>query len=183
MLNADTNRVAPRKVDTMDFWDEAGTSHLLFNATGNVALKFSQIKDSAIVFKLLESYSTFLNKRLKRLWNMKQVDYHFKFLDITLYNQGEMIDFYRNQATLGYSKLLLLIAQGINQAEIPSLLDLELHQLKIGDLLVPLMTSYTIPGGQAGQASTAGSAGDGGRPASAQEDLADETIDNQQDAT
>lgn len=146
LLNLDTTEAQSRAsalTSSNSFWDQSGTSPMLFATNGNISLSSSQKKDLTIIFKILESYSTFINMRLNALFNMKQINHHFKFIDVTELNQEDMVKLYKEHATLGYSKLLVSIAMGINQAELPGLLDLENNVLKIGELLIPLSTSYT----------------------------------------
>lgn len=176
MLNVDTTDAQAKTmyIASADaFWDESGTSSMLFATKGNLALEPSQRKDSALVYRILESYASFVNMRLNLTFNMKQISHHFKFLDVTIFNQEEMIKIYKEQATLGYSKLLVNIATGLNQAEFPGMLDLENNILKLGEIMIPLQSSYA-PTKQDSKAPTP----EGGRPEKAETEKADGTIEN-----
>lgn len=126
-----------------DFWNMAGTSQMLFDTNGNLSLNYSAIKDASLSMKILESYSTFLNRRLILRNKNKSIEYHFKFLDINIFNEKDKIAAYEKQGTLGYSKLLPAIASGIGQLELQSLLNLENNLLDINSSLIPLQSSYT----------------------------------------
>lgn len=183
MLNVDTTDAQAKTAliaTTDSFWQESGTSPMLFSTNGNLSVNSSQKKDSAIVFRILESYTSFINMKLSLNFNMKQISHHFKFLEVTHQNQEDMIKLYKEQATLGYSKLLVAIATGINQVELPGLLDLENNTLKIGEMLIPLSTTYT-GGAIASPASSLGSdisTTAGGRPEKPEDAKSEGTIEN-----
>jgi len=185
LLNVDTSESLVKN-DTIAgpdaFWDESGVSPMLFATRGNLSLAPSQQKDSALVFRILESYATFINKRMNLKWNMKQIQHRFKWLDVTNFNHESMVRMYREQATVGYSKLLLSAAQDVTQAELPGMMELEQHVLRINELLVPLRSSHTMSDNTDDKTKTVANTSDpndqGGRPRKPDEEKSEETIDN-----
>lgn len=167
LLNVDSNdRDDGIKSTLDDLWAAAGTSHMLFDTTGNLSLNYSQLKDSGLIDKILEKYATFINRKLISISKNKNIKYSFKFLDITRFNEKDKISMYKELGTLGYSKLLIGISSGLLQSEITDLLTLENEVLDIIPDLVPLSSSYTT------------STDKGGRPMKDDEDKSDKTILN-----
>jgi hypothetical protein len=72
----------------------------------------------------------------------------------TIFNIDEMFTMYKDAATLGYSKLLVALSQGLKQTTFMNLVALE-SDLKLVDKLVPLQSSHTMIGNEA----TGGKAG------------------------
>lgn len=62
-------------------------------------------------------------------------------MPITYYNRTEMMNIYKEGATLGVGKLEYLVSTGTKQVDIPAKIELETY-LQL-DKLKPLSTSYT----------------------------------------
>lgn len=168
LLNVDSrDRDDGIKSTLDDLWTSAGSSPMLFNTTGNLSLNFSQLKDSGLIDKILEKYSTFINKRLIFISKNRNIIYSFKFLDVTRFNEKDKFAMYKELGTLGYSKLLIGISSGINQMEIPNILSFENDVLDIGAKLIPLQSSYTSSGDN-----------QGGRPEKNDDEKSDKTVTN-----
>ena len=65
---------------------------------------------------------------------------------MTRNNKLEMVGMYKEQATLGGSALTMMVASGIPQYKVLSLLDFENNFLKLKDQMIPLVSSYNQTG-------------------------------------
>ncbi len=83
----------------------------------------------------------FYNVTVNHSFNFKGYQCDIIMLPVTIYNQAEMIELYKNSATLGVSKIEYIISTGVKQIHIGAKIELEdfLHL----DQLKPLSTSYT----------------------------------------
>lgn len=137
-----------------NIYDTAGTSKIIFNGGsdgGSIGLSNSIKTDESVMFTLLDQFKRWYDNRLK--WMVKNRNYGFEILlpKITIFNRKEMYDLFKDAATLGYSKLMPLVAMGIKQTTFMSMIDYENNYLKLHEKFIPLQTSYT-------------QSGDGGRP-------------------
>jgi hypothetical protein len=78
-------------------------------------------------------------------WNKNKKNYYFqiKMLETTIYNYKELAKLYKEQVTLGYSKLLPQIALGHTQSEILAELYFENNILDLTSLMTPAQMSST----------------------------------------
>ena len=90
-------------------------------------------------------------------------------LETTQFNYQDMANAYKEQASLGYSKLLPQIALGQSQSSILASLYFENQVLSLADIMIPPQSSNTV--------SSSGSSS-GGRPALRDENKSDKTIAN-----
>ena len=129
-------------------FDEAGISQMLFATDGNLALDKSVANDEAIMFTLLDQYENWLNKILNRRFNSNSKKVFFKVFmpNLTIYNYKDMAKLYKEQATLGFSKLLPAIALGQSQSSLLATINFENTVLKLADIMVPLNMSSTQSG-------------------------------------
>lgn len=122
-------------------FDNLGENNSLFTGESANALLYSLKRDESFVWKYVNQLVNFYNIAINNCFNFKGYQCDFKILPITVYNKSEMLNFYREGATLGVSKLEYIVATGTKQINIESKIELE-QFLKL-DQLKPLSTSYT----------------------------------------
>jgi len=149
-------------------FNETGISKMVFATEGNISLEKSIKNSEAIVRYLVNMYSTWLTKILNIVVK-PGVKYDFEVWvpPITIFNEEEMEEKFRTQATFGYSKLLPAIVSGVKQSSLLNLLTFENQFLNIGDMMIPLQSTHT-------------QSDDGGRPPKDLEEKDEETIGNEE---
>ncbi len=129
-------------------YNEAGISQMLFATDGNLALEKSVANDEASMYSLLLQFEGFLNDLLNISMNKntKKIQLKASLLTTTIYNYKDIAKLYKEQATLGYSKLLPQIALGQSQSSILATAYFENGVLNLAELMVPLQSSNTMSG-------------------------------------
>ena len=129
-------------------YNEAGISQMLFATDGNLALEKSVANDEASMYNLLLQFERFMNDLLDINLNKnpKKLQLKATMLTTTIYNYKEIAKLYKEQATLGYSKMLPQIALGQSQSSILATAYFENEVLKLAELMVPLQSSNTMSG-------------------------------------
>ena len=129
-------------------YNEAGISQMLFATDGNLALEKSVANDEASMYNLLLQFERFMNDLLDINLNKnpKKLQLKATMLTTTIYNYKEVAKLYKEQATLGYSKMLPQIALGQSQSSILATAYFENEVLKLAELMVPLQSSNTMSG-------------------------------------
>lgn len=122
-------------------YDNAGENNGLFSATQKESLDYSLRRDESIVWKFVQQLTSIFNIAINNSFNFKGYQCDLNILPITNYNRKDMMEIYKQGATLGVGKLEYIISTGTKQVDIQAKIDLEnylnLEQLK------PLSTSYT----------------------------------------
>ena len=93
---------------------------------------------------------------------------------LSIYNFKDMAKLYKEQATLGYSKMLPAIAMGQSQSSILATAYFENEVLDLSTLMQPLQMSSTQSDGSKGK----GSEGEAGRPEKEDSEKSEKTIAN-----
>ena len=124
-------------------YNESGTAQNLFNTDGNIALEKSILNDEAAIYNLLLQFESFLNNSIinTKFNNNKKITYKLQLLNTTIYNYKEMSKLYKEQAQLGYSKMLPQIALGQSQSSILANAYFENTILNLVEMFVPPITS------------------------------------------
>ena len=123
-------------------YNSAGVSKLIFNSNNasGAALVKSITSDSDIVFFTLRQYERWVNRKLKL--NNKKVKAHF--LNITSFNQDDVIKRYKEAATLGVPcKIAYATALGMSPMSVNNMAVLENKIFNISENWKPLSSSYT----------------------------------------
>lgn len=153
-----------------NIYAEAGTSGQIFSPTGSQALDTSIKNDMALMMILGNKYSRFFTCILNKLFSNANINFMYKVLPITYYNDSDYITDTFKLAQSGYSFLLPALASGLSQRELSNVKMLENDVLKLKDLLIPLTSSYT---------QSATGSGESGAPEKKTEDKAEKTIQNE----
>jgi hypothetical protein len=153
-------------------FNEAGVSKMLFAAEANISLGYSIINNESIFNFLWPLYSDWLSHAVN-LITKKNARYYFEVWmpPVTIFNEKDMEERYRKQATFGYAKLLPGIMTGIKQGTLLNLMKFENDYLKLNDMMEPLKSSHTQSGGESG------------RPSKPDEEKTDDTIDNENEGS
>lgn len=137
------------------FWQNSGSSSLIFGDAANTtagALKLSIKADEELVFGWVNQCERIINRLLKTISGTQK--FKITFLPVTTFNLSEMVDLYKNAASLGIpTKSAYASTLGINTIDIPGVDYIEREVLDM-DELVPLVSSYN----------SGASDNDGGRP-------------------
>ena len=131
------------------FFDDAGISAELFNATTGSTLDFSEVKDEAFMYDLRKQVENWFNYFLSTICNKKitkNTKFVFSYLQTSYKNREKMIDSYLKGAQYGFSKMAPQIAMGVKQRYIESLTYFENEVLNLDEKLVPLQSSHTQSG-------------------------------------
>ena len=170
-------------------YNEAGVSQLQFNSDGNIALNNSILNDEASMYNLLIQFESFLNLMLQPFnKSPKRCYYRAQFLTTTIYNYKEMAKLYKEQAQMGYTKMLPQVALGQTQSSILANAYFENDILDLVRVFVPPLTSNTMNaealqmrGNTSGKNATSPSGGEGaGRPEKEDNQKSEKTIQNKE---
>lgn len=174
LVSKTTNDSSVNNLEKMmyNIYYEAGTSSQLFGTTSNLSIEYSIKNDMALMMSLANKISIFLTNLVNRFFASTTIQFIYKILPISYYNDTEYIENSYKMANTGYSFLLPALALGINQQELYNIKQLENNILKLDQLLIPLKNSYT-------QSSDSNSSDDAGRPKSDNKDLSPKTEQNQ----
>ena len=144
------------------FWYSTNTSPLLFgDATNNTAtaLRMSIRTDEELVFTLMAQCERLINHHLKKIGG--SVKFRVNLLQVTVFNQEEMVGFYKEASTFGLpAKTAYASSTGLHTPSIPGMCYLENEILDYPDIFVPMTSGYT-------------QSTDGGRPKKSDDDLGD----------
>lgn len=153
-------------------FSELGLSQQLFATEGNIALEKSILNDESIAMQLVLQYQDWLNYVLHNKFIQNNPDYTFDiwFPRLTQHNRADMARLYREQASMGYSKLLPALALGQSQSNFISTLLFENEFLKLGSVMEPVKMAST----QSGKASSGA-----GRPEKSDDQKSDKTLANE----
>ena len=170
-------------------YNEAGVSQLQFNSTGNVALNNSILNDEASMYNLIVQYESFLNLLLEPFnKSPKRCYYRAQILLTTQYNYERVAKLYKEQAQMGYTKMLPQVALGQTQSSILANAYFENDILDLVRVFIPPLTSNTMNAeALQNRGSTSASNPDSksgqegaGRPQKEDNEKAEKTIQNRQ---
>lgn len=170
-------------------YNEAGVSQLQFNSDGNIALNNSILNDEASMYNLLVQFESFLNLLIEPFnKSPKRCYYRAQLLTTTIYNYKEMAKLYKEQAQMGYTKMLPQVALGQTQSSILANAYFENDILDLVRVFIPPLTSNTMNAealqnrhGTSGKTNTSGSDQEGaGRPEKEDSEKAEKTIQNRE---
>lgn len=131
---------------TRDFWDGNGTSQLLFNADDSTSqgLMMSIKTDEEIVFALLSQIERWLNRFLGYKISGDLL-FNVNILNVTHFNQDEVIDRYLNAGQYGLPvKSYLCASLGLEPIETINMAYLENEIFKYQEMFIPLFSSNTM---------------------------------------
>lgn len=126
-------------------YDQAGISQMQFNTDGNIALEKSVLNDEATLYNLIQQFEQFLNMVIQHFnTNVKKYSFKVQILGTTIYNYKELVKLYKEQSTIGGSKILPQLALGQSQSSILADAYFENNVLNLVELMVPPLSSNTM---------------------------------------
>ena len=172
-------------------YNASGTSQMMFNTDGNMALEKSVLNDEGMVRPLLLQFEVFFDRIVQSKGNSK---YNFRLymLETTQYNYKDMAKQYKEQVQLGYSKMLPQVALGHSQSSILNTAYFENEVMNLSELMIPPLMSSTMNmqdlKGKSGSNSTSGtqkssggsSSSGAGRPEKPDDQKSEKTIKNKE---
>ena len=174
-------------------YNESGVSQMQFNSDGNIALEKSIANDEATMTDLLLQFEEFTELLLDFVnKNKKRLHYRVSMLPTTIYNYKDLAKLYKEQTTMGFSKLLPQVALGSPQSIVMATAFFENDMMHLDEVFIPPQMSSTMSGdsGQQNQDSNKTKSGDteasggaaGGRPEKPDDEKSDKTIANRESA-
>lgn len=140
--SSDTARNTSVQTMAQHVYNEAGVSGQLFSTTNSQSTKFSVQNDIAFMMYLENQFAKFITNLVNYLHGNVNMNFKYKILPVSLYNESEYITNAFKLATGGYSLLLPALAMGFSQRDLVNIKELEDKILKLEDKLVPLASSY-----------------------------------------
>ena len=169
-------------------YNEAGVSQKQFNTDGQTALDKSIANDEATMTDLLLQFRKYAERLLSAFnKNPKRLRYTVAILPTTIYNYKDLSKMYKEQAQIGFSKLLPQVSLGMTQSEIIATACFENDMLSLNELFVPPQMSSTMSGTKAPaqdrnktteKKDDAQSDSKGGRPEKPDDEKSEKTIRN-----
>lgn len=156
-------------------YNEAGVPQAMFNTSGNLALEKSVINDESTVLDLVYQFQDYAQTLLAPFnKSAKKLVYNVQILPTTGYNYKDMSKMYKEQTTIGFSKLLPQVALGQTQSSIIATAYFENQMLELDKVFVAPAMSSTMSAGKS-NASTTTNGGNGQESQTG--DTADESAD------
>lgn len=183
--NTSTTRDDLEKVERA-LYNQFGISHNLFNTDGNTALEKSILNDESTVRNLLLQFNLFFDKIVKmKTSSPKKYNFKFYMLETTQYNYKDLAKLYKEQVTIGYSKMLPQIALGHSQSFILNTAHFENEILHLSEVMIPPLMSSTLNSdsilGKTNQTTQSNSKGTtAGRPEKEDDQKSDKTLANRE---
>ncbi len=179
-------------------YNSSGTSKNIFNTDGNIALEKSILEDESSIRDLLLQFTIFFDRIVQgRNSNRRKYAFRFYMLETTQYNYISLSKLYKEQSTVGSSKLLSQLALGHSQSFILNTAHFENEVLHLAELMLPNLMSSTMnlsdlldktnqtdknnnQNSTGGQSAAAGETKQAGRPAKSDDEKSEKTLQNQE---
>lgn len=162
-------------------YNEAGVSQMQFNTSTNLALEKSIANDEATMTDLLLQFEDYAESLLKQYNNKpKKLLYKVQLLPTTIYNYKDLSKQYKDQTTIGFSKLLPAVALGQSQIVVMSTIYFENELMQLDELMIPPQMSSTMSASAVKQETEASGGDKGGRPELEDGEKSDKTIANKE---
>lgn len=151
----------------------AGVSKQLFASSGTSTLEKSVENDISLMMLLANKLALVITEAVNEIWGSRDLSFKYMFLPVSLYNEKDYISSAYKLAGSGYSYLLPALAQGFSQKDFLNLKQLENELIDLNDIMIPLQSSYQT-------SNTEKKSETGGAPKKTAEELAPQTIKNQE---
>lgn len=159
-------------------YNNAGISHNLFNADGNLAETNAILVDEANLRDLPIQFANVINKILKKFNRLNHYSFRLSMLETTQFNYRELSKMYQEQVQIGQGKMLPQIALGQPQSSILHTLIFENDILALAERMLPPMSSNTMSSRALQSWSNNPNKGKAGRPEKEDNQKSDKTIQN-----
>lgn len=126
-------------------YNAAGISKNIFNTDGNLALEKSVLEDESSIRNLLFQFIILFDKIVQdKNSNRRKYAFRFYMLETTQYNYLNLAKLYKEQSSMGHSKILTQIALGHSQSFILNTAHFENDVLHLAELMLPNLMSSTM---------------------------------------
>jgi hypothetical protein len=139
---------------TDDIYNSSGVSKEMFNGSSSgTALTLSIENDSGMIYGVYRQFERWINRYIKlNKFNKPNYKFSFFLLDITIYNRKEVVDRYQSGCSFGAPVIpKWLAALDMTPSKIDGAFILQQKVFDFQNNLVPLSSSYTQSGGDAGR--------------------------------
>lgn len=161
-------------------FNNAGISHNLFNADGNLAVTNSILVDEASVRDMVFLFKGLLNRVITK-FDKKRYKFRIEMLETTQFNYKELAKLYKEHAQMGYSKMLPQIALGHSQSSILATMMFENDVLNLAEIMIPPITSATMNSTVlSNKKSSTTEEKEAGRPQKEDQEKSDKTLQNKE---
>lgn len=133
-------------------YTDGGISQYLFNSDKNTSsgINKSILSDEQIVFDFLRQIERWVNRKLKI--QSGNINYQLKFLELTKFNENEVFDRYLKAGQSGLPvKMEIGASLGLTPLEVLNKATLENEIFMLQDKFIPLSSSHTQSGDEAGR--------------------------------
>ena len=161
-------------------YNESGIAQTIFNSDSNLSLERSTLNDEASMRSIPQQFEFLIDRLINLLLKTKKYRYKFCILDTTIYNYKELAKLYKEQTSIGYSKMLPQIALGHSQSEILAAAAFENKVLKLSTIMIPPISSNTMSGSVMPTQEDNGETKKAGRPEKEETEKSDKTLANQE---
>lgn len=166
-------------------YNNAGITRNIFNADGNLAVTNAILADEAVMRNLPLQFGSLLTRILEKFNKKNRYEFRVDILETTQFNYKDMSKMYKEQAQMGYAKMLPQIALGHSQSSILATLTFENEILHLAEIMTPPQLSSTVSAKQLGtnNQQTQNKTQDkqeSGRPEKADNEKSDKTIQNKE---
>lgn len=126
-----------------NFFASAGTSALLHGATNSTSgvTKLAIKVDEAFAFEIMYQCGAAINRFLKTLSG--NIKFKVNFLPVSIFNETEMVDLYKNAMNYGMGKLQYAACIGIQQTDLLGQAFVENEILGFDSMFTPMQTAST----------------------------------------
>ena len=168
-------------------YNALGVSKNLFNPEGNLALEKSILQDEGTLRDLVLQFENLFNTIIqKRSANPKKWNFRFYMLLTSQSNYQALAKLYKEQTTIGFSKMLPQIALGQSQSFILNTAFFENQVLYLSEIMIPPLMSSTMSSEDLGNLGNKNKSQinenqeSSGRPPKEESELSDKTIQNKE---
>lgn len=159
-----------------NYYNLAGTSPQIFSSTGSSTLDQSLNNDLSIMMILVNRFSLFLTSIVNTLFSNGSINFKYKILPLSYYNEDKFLERSLKLAQSGYSFTIPALASGLSQRDLIGVKDLENELFNLTERLLPLKSSYTSTDGQKEKGGQKKAAADRTEKTNSNEEAADKTM-------
>lgn len=175
-------------------YNEAGVASAMFNTDGNLALEKSVLNDESGMFDLVLQFQNYAQSLLEPYnKSAKKLMYVVQILPTTEYNHENLSKMYKEQTTIGFSKLLPQVALGHSQSSIIAIAYFENKLMNLDEVFVAPRMSSTMSSSSSSSSGNTNNNNDDqtttvkadtgeevGRPEKSDDEKSDKTIQNRE---
>lgn len=152
-----------------NIYSASGVSSELFSSSTSSGLSTSSKPHLAIMMNLGNQIAAFVEDIINEIYGNGAIFFSYKILPVSYLNEKDFISDSLKMAMSGYPLLIPMAVQNFSAHELINLKEVENNVLKLGEILIPLQSSYT-------QTADDGTTGEVGRPTKTPEQKKETTV-------